>query len=355
MQLIGSEVVREVGLEPGEQLPGVRGEAVTSVGEEDQAAAAPSRVGSEDQEVVPEKTGDELGGGLAAVAQAASQLGGSHPGRVEVSEDQGLGRGQCRPALALEPFEEAAVEPAAGPEQQQRERDGGDHPATLSGSQARLSGNLTKGNSVRVLVLGASGGVGRWAVGLAAAAGHEVVAAARTAPAAEAGVTGVAVDVRDAGAVRRTVAGVDAVLWCVGVTKRSGPDVGRVGLAHLVAAAEQAGVVRLVSVSGAGVTLPEDRKGVGARLVSGLTRRLATDLVQDKQGEHGVLAASGLAWTEVRPPRLSEGNASGRWLLSDRAPGLTAKPVTKGDVAAAMLSLAGSGDWLRRSPFLWTR
>lgn len=205
---------------------------------------------------------------------------------------------------------------------------------------------------MQILVLGAAGGVGRRVVALAHDQGHGVRAGARSAPDVPPGAEPLVVDVRDAAAVGRAVDGVDAVLWCVGVTRRSGGDVGRVGLGHLVAAAEAAGVHRVVTVSGAGVTLPGDRKGPGARLVSALTRRLARDLVADKQGEHDVLAASGLRWSEVRPPRLVDAGPTGSWRLVDEAPGLTAAAVSTGDVAAAMLELAGGDAWTRRSPFL---
>lgn len=205
---------------------------------------------------------------------------------------------------------------------------------------------------MRLLVLGAAGGVGRHAVTAAHAAGHEVVAAARATPTVPAGVEARAVDVRDEAAVREVVERAQAVLWCVGVTARSGGDVGRTALPFVVRAAERAGGVRLVTVSGAGVTLPGDHKGPGALLVSGLTRRLARDLVLDKEGEHEVLAASLLAWTEVRPPRLVDRPGTGRWRLSEHAPGLVAAAVAKADVAAAMVSLASHRDWVRRSPFL---
>lgn len=204
---------------------------------------------------------------------------------------------------------------------------------------------------MRIVVLGAAGGVGRRAVAAAVQQGHEVVAAARTAV-GSAGARSLAVDVRDAAALRGAVDGSEVVLWCVGVTRRSGGDVGRTGMPLLVAACEQAGVRRLVSVSGAGVTLPGDVKGLGARLVSGATRRLARDLVLDKEGEHEALAASGLDWTEVRPPRLVDREPTGHWRLGEQAPGLTAKPVAKADVALAMLELAGSSQWVRRAPFL---
>lgn len=205
---------------------------------------------------------------------------------------------------------------------------------------------------MRIVVMGAGGGVGRRAVLAAAGAGHEVVAVARTAPVVPAGVRAVSGDVRDPGAVRAVLEGAGGVLWCVGVTRRSGGDVGRASMPHVVLAAEEQGVGRLVSVSGAGVTLPGDVKGAGARFVSALTRTFARDLVKDKQGEHDVLAASGLSWTEVRPPRLSEADGTGAWHLSDRAPGLRAAPVSKADVAAAMVALLGSQEWVHRSPFL---
>lgn len=216
---------------------------------------------------------------------------------------------------------------------------------------------------MRILVLGASGGVGRRAVAAAVQQGHEVAAAARTAPAVT-DARSIAVDVRDGSELRGAVealagaggsgggGGAGAVLWCVGVTRRSGGDVGRTGMPLLVAACEQAGVRRLVSVSGAGVTLPDDVKGPGARLVSGLTRRLAQDLVADKEGEHAALTGSGLDWTEVRPPRLVDRDPTGRWQLGGQAPGLTARPVAKADVALAMIELAGSVQWVRQSPFL---
>lgn len=208
---------------------------------------------------------------------------------------------------------------------------------------------------MRVLVVGATGGVGRSAVRAAHEQGHEVRAASRSGVEVAPSTTAVAVDVRDFEAVLGAVEGVEAVLWCVGVTSRSGPEVGRIGLANLVRAVGSRETMRLVTVSGAGVTLPGDNKGIGARLVSSLTRRVALDLVADKEAEHVVLAGSELEWTEVRPPRLSNAAATGSWDLTDRAPGPTARPVPRADVAAAMLSLAVGGGMVHRSPFIVSR
>ncbi len=201
-------------------------------------------------------------------------------------------------------------------------------------------------------MFGAGGGVGRHAVAAAAEQGHDVVAAGRSLPVAPDGVRAEALDVRDGDAVRRVLGGADAVLWCVGVTKRSGADVGRAALPLLVLAARAVGAERLVSVSGAGVVLPGDVRGLDARLLVRLTARLAPDRVLDKQGEHAVLEASSLCWTEVRPGRLVDTAGTARWALVDRAPGLMSKAVAKADVGRAMVALASTRDWEHQAPYL---
>ncbi len=205
---------------------------------------------------------------------------------------------------------------------------------------------------MRVVVLGAAGGVGRHAVRLAGERGHTVTALARRPGADPGSARWVLGDVRDAAVVAPLLDGADAVLWCVGVTRTSGGTVGRTALPPLGTAMAERGVRRFVGVSGAGADLPGDRKRLGARLVSGLTHRLARDLVEDKEGEHRVLAATGLDWTQVRPPRLTDGPGTGRYHLTGEAPGLRVKPLAKADVALAMLDLAGNRKWLAAAPFL---
>ena len=203
---------------------------------------------------------------------------------------------------------------------------------------------------MRIVVVGSSGGVGREAVTAGVRRGLEVRAASRAGGPVD-GAEGVAVDVRDADAVARAVEGVDAVLWCVGVTRTSGPDVGRVGMTNLVRAAAANPFLRVVTVSGAGITVPGDRKGLGARAVSALTKRLAGALVGDKEAENEILQASDLPWTQVRPPRLVDGPARG-WRLTRDAPGPTSSPVPRADVADALLTLAVEGGWERELPFV---
>src|SRR5262245_51066155 len=114
---------------------------------------------------------------------------------------------------------------------------------------------------MRLLILGASGGCGRWAVRLARERGHEVTAVVRpTTPFdAPAGVTVVRGDVLDAdvlaGALRP---GTDGILCCLG-HKRKNPwnpwsalppphDLLQRVAAHLIDLAPQHGVRRVVVI-----------------------------------------------------------------------------------------------------------
>jgi putative NADH-flavin reductase len=203
---------------------------------------------------------------------------------------------------------------------------------------------------MRIVVLGAAGRTGARVVELAAQRGHEVVAVARSRPRVPAGVEARAADAADPAALREAVAGAEAVISCLGVTKRSTGRPSAAAARTLVQVLPPG--TRVVSVAGAGIDAPGDAKGRGARAISALTRLLAKEVVADKQEEHDLLAASGLRWTVVRPPRLVEGDATGEQRLTDEAPGLTAKPLPRADVAAAMVGLAVDGGWERRAPFV---
>lgn len=54
----------------------------------------------------------------------------------------------------------------------------------------------------------------------------------------------------------------------------------------------------------------------------------------------------------MRPPRLVDRPGTGRYRLTDAAPGLRAAPVAKADVALAVVELAEGREWLHAAPFV---
>ena len=154
---------------------------------------------------------------------------------------------------------------------------------------------------MRVLVLGATGGIGRRVVPRLLAAGHEITTLSRRPGAVEAGpaIRPLVGDVTDPGAVRDAVEGQDAVISALGVTSLEADDTLTVGTKTLVAAMDEAGVRRLLAVTGNGLGI---NAGPIVDLV--LTRTLLRHVKADAQGQEDAITGSGLDWTIVRPFRL---------------------------------------------------
>ena len=202
-------------------------------------------------------------------------------------------------------------------------------------------------SGVRILVLGASGGCGRWLVRLATERGHQVTALvrARTAVEPPPGVTVVRGDVTDPGTLDAAVRGQSAVLSGLGLRRagrspwaplRSPPDLTTRVAEALVPAMRRHGVRRVVAVSAGGVGDSRAQLSapvrwlVGAGNVAVAYRHLA--------GMEAVLAGSGLDWLVVRPVTLTAGAPTG--LARPVRRYTLASTVRRADVAAFMLAAA---------------
>jgi uncharacterized protein YbjT (DUF2867 family) len=179
---------------------------------------------------------------------------------------------------------------------------------------------------VHVTIVGATGGIGRHLLDLALAAGHTVTAAVRNPQKLHRDVPSVAVDLAraDRTALVSALYGSHAVLSCLGPRGRHEYGVVSSGTETIVAAMREAGCRRIVAVSGAGVSTARTparpnppRREPGAGLYN---QYVATPLARLVVGPHftdvammeDVLRASGLDWTSVRPPYLTNGPATGR-------------------------------------------
>ena len=165
---------------------------------------------------------------------------------------------------------------------------------------------------MRVAVFGATGRTGRAVVDELLGRDHEVVALVRDREAAglPAAAQTISGDARDRSAIELLLAGAQAVVSALGPRSRD-VTLHRDVAALLVEALPAAGVRRFVGISGAGVDVPGDQKGLRDRVVSTLIQRLGGQAVQDKAVEHRLWAASGLDWTLVRPPRLVDRPGTG--------------------------------------------
>ncbi|MCX6465360.1 MAG: NAD(P)H-binding protein [Pseudonocardiales bacterium] len=205
---------------------------------------------------------------------------------------------------------------------------------------------------MEITVLGATGRTGRLVVAEALRRGHGVTALVRD-PATAALPPEVVVhggDVRDAGALAKAVAGAGAVVSALG-PRAGDATLHRDVAAVLVGVLRDAGVRRFVGVSGAGIAVPGDAKSARDRLISAIVRRFGGAAVADKAEEHAIWAASGTDWTLVRPPRLSDAEATGRVEHhAHRSPRATA--IGRADLAAFLLDCAEQGLHVGAAPLV---
>ncbi|WP_176819054.1 NAD(P)-dependent oxidoreductase [Quadrisphaera sp. DSM 44207] len=196
--------------------------------------------------------------------------------------------------------------------------------------------------------MGGTGRTGRHVVQQGLARGHDVTVLARDPERVGDGARAVRGDVTDPDALERVVRGADAVVVALGPAPGSPPPVQTEGLRLLLGVLDGAGAAPLVVVSGAGADAPGDRKRLVDRVASALVHRLNRADVEAKEAQLALLAASGRAWTAVRPPVLVDGPAAGAQLTM-RSPGPSRVP--RADLAALLLDEAAAPRFSGRAPF----
>jgi putative NADH-flavin reductase len=187
-------------------------------------------------------------------------------------------------------------------------------------------------DTMRVIVFGASRGTGRQVVARALAQGLEVTAFARTASSLDGQAHVVQGNVGDARAVDAAIAGHDAVISTLGVGKPLTADPVVVqGVTHIVEAMKRRGVRRLIYQSFIGV--PESRAAAGW-LIANVARHPLRHEITDHEQKEAVVRGSDLDWTIVRPPKLTDGSATGRYRAGeDLEAGVFFPRLSRADVA----------------------
>ncbi|MGI9008867.1 MAG: NAD(P)-dependent oxidoreductase [Streptosporangiaceae bacterium] len=205
---------------------------------------------------------------------------------------------------------------------------------------------------MRIALLGGTGRIGAEVLGQALAAGHEVHVLARRPEslAPRDGLTVVAGDALDAGAVGEAVGGSDAVVSALGPRGPRSPGLLAGAAGVTVAAMADRGVTRLVAVSAAGAFIAADRDTSAlVRLI--LPRVLARPFADVRRMEAAVRATN-LHWTLVRPVRLTNKPLTGTHRVRPDVPPPHARTIGRADVAQFILTVLGNDGWLKSAPAL---
>ncbi len=198
---------------------------------------------------------------------------------------------------------------------------------------------------MRLVVFGATGGIGREVVSQALDQGHEVVAIARNPDGvgrAHERLQLVKADIMDASSYAHALAGAGAVIGTLGSRGRPKAPISLCTdwAKHLIPAMQAQGVSRLVAVT-AGAYVRASQPPLFFRFfLRPLLLRALRHLYDDLQRMEAVVAASPLRWTIVRPTRLLDRPRTGsyRTAIDDLVAGSMSIP--RADVADLRLRCA---------------
>jgi len=211
---------------------------------------------------------------------------------------------------------------------------------------------MAKQGPLTITVLGATGRTGQPLVRQALEQGHHVVALVRDP--AKLGLQHerlkvVQGDISRQEQLESALAGADAVVSVMGHVSGSPKDLMAQLARHLVPAMKKQGVSRLVTLLGAAVHDPADPGSFGSLVMLGMMKLLMRHLLEDAEAHARLVRESGLEWTIVRPPRLTEGPRKGEYRTGHFGLGPSAQ-LSRADLADFMLRQLTDDTFVRQAP-----
>lgn len=210
---------------------------------------------------------------------------------------------------------------------------------------------------MKIAIFGATGATGLLLTERCLAAGHTVKALTRnpaTYPFADRTEV-IQGDSKDPEAVRKTIAGVDLVLSALGARSLKKEDILEDSLPLIVAAMQQAGVRRIITLGSAGALptsldkQPAYRRWIVQNIVYNTVLKWP---VASQIAQYAILSASDLDWTMVMPPMLTNGKARGKLRIDGEALPRNGSRIARADVADFMMQQIDNPQWVRKGVYI---
>jgi putative NADH-flavin reductase len=216
---------------------------------------------------------------------------------------------------------------------------------------------------MKLAIVAATGGIGRQILDQAVAAGHEVTAVVRNPKNLSQPVPAVTADLAvgvDPAVLESAVGGADAVLSGLGPRSNAEAGIASRGTRAIIAAMQATGVRRLVVVSAAPIgTVPSPGRPKPPRhdpgdgffmrhLFSHVAKTLFREHYADLAVMEDLVRDSGLDWTLVRPPRLTDGPLTGAYRTAFGRNIRGGWKVSRADVADYMLRVLDQPETIKQ-------
>lgn len=214
-----------------------------------------------------------------------------------------------------------------------------------------MPSDAARAGIMNVLVLGATGSVGRLVVEEALTRGHRVTALVRHPEKLGAlAVRAMEGDALDAGAVSRAVSGQDAVLYVLGAGNVRRTTLFSESTRILLQAMNEQKVRRLICVTGGGAG---ETKGHGGFLYDRIFFPLFTKhIYADKDVQEALIRQSGLDWTIVRPAGFRARTPPGPLTVVEDVEGVTLTRISRPEVARFLVDELEQWRYVRQAVFI---
>jgi len=170
-----------------------------------------------------------------------------------------------------------------------------------------------------ILVFGASGGTGLEVVEQALEAGHKVTAILRKPekfPIRHEQLRIINGDVLNPLTYENTFFGMDVVISCLGTRNREATAVYSQGVTNIMQAMQKVGMERIICLSAGAVEIAPNTSFLMKFLIKNILQKLFKYSYADMLQMEGLLRASNMNWTVIRPPRLLNGDRTGKYRTS---------------------------------------
>ncbi len=207
---------------------------------------------------------------------------------------------------------------------------------------------------MKVLLIGASRGIGAQLLQQALVAGHEVTVLARnpdTISCTHPQLTVIQGDILEPQIVKSAIQGQEAVCVTIGIPITFSPvTVFSRGIIHVIKAMQEHQVRHLICVTGIGAG---DSKGHGGFLYDKIFKPLLLKTIyEDKDRQEDYIQESGLEWVIVRPAGLSNGPRTGEYRTLTNLDGVYAKRISREDVADFIINELAERKFVGQTPLI---
>jgi putative NADH-flavin reductase len=207
----------------------------------------------------------------------------------------------------------------------------------------------------KIALFGATGQTGQKFLEAALAQGYEVKALVRNrakVKVSDPKLTIIEGDLLDQAAVNRAIAGTDVVVSLFGHVKGSPEWLQTNGTKNLVAAMQQSGVGRIISLSGGGLPFPaKDQPKFADHLIRTIMKIAVPKILNDAIAHAEVLQKSGQKWVIVRGPRLTNDARRGSYRVGWVGVNASTK-ISRADLADFILTQVEDESYNFQMPFV---